>query len=102
MVGGVGKSKWGPPKWKELHTHARNYAGVSAAAHEPMWLSSFVQSLPCPECRQHATQFIRDNPPFLQSNAAYQLWAFQFHNSVSSRLGKPLFTLEQYKKMYGN
>ena len=87
--------------WRTLHMRARAYApGPPAAEHA--WLATFIGELPCPECRRHATQFVADNPPFLENSAAYQLWAFQFHNAVSSRLGKPLFTLAQYKNMYGH
>lgn len=99
----VPKDEWGPRAWYWLHTSAIYYpAHPTAAAHSTMFARfwSFVQNLPCPECRLHAIQYAREYPPDFSGTDRFQTWAWRFHNAVNHRLGKPLLSAEEYRQAY--
>ena len=60
----------------------------------------FIGSLPCEECRAHATAYSRRYPPDFTGSAGLQTWAWQFHNAVNKRLGKSLMSAEDYRREY--
>mgnify|MGYP003692587161 CR=1 FL=1 len=99
----IAKSEWGPRGWAWLHTQAINYAAHptkidQAAMFARFW--SFIQRLPCEECRMHATKYARQYPPDFSGSAGFQTWAWRFHNAVNYRLGKSLVTAEEYRGLY--
>lgn len=99
----VPKSVWGPRGWYWLHVQAINYPASPkpadrTAAFARFW--SFVQTLPCPECQQHALAYARQYPPDFSGSSGFQTWAWRFHNAVNYRLGKPLMSAEEYQLMY--
>lgn len=99
------KSSWGPRAWYWLHVTAINYppspTPVDARiAESRIW--GFVTHLPCASCRDHATQFVRQRPPSLESTYALQAWVWRFHNAVNLRLGKPLIPYEEYLRLYAD
>jgi hypothetical protein len=108
-VGGDGrgppptKDVWGPLGWAWLHRQAIDFPAApappeQAAAFIRFW--AFVQTLPCAECRVHATRYAREFPPDFSGSAGYQTWAWHFHNAVNRRLGKPLMSAEEYQAAY--
>lgn len=99
----VSKKQWGPPGWRWLHTTAINYPRAptradAQATFRRVW--DFVSNLPCEECRRHATHYVTSNPPNLASSDAFQEWAWRFHNAANARLGKPLVSFEEYRRLY--
>jgi hypothetical protein len=99
----VDKSEWGPRGWSWLHTQAIDYAArptkiQQAAMFARFW--SFILHLPCEECLQHSTQYARQYPPDFSGSAGFQTWAWRFHNAVNYRLGKPLVSAEEYRRIY--
>lgn len=99
----VPKSEWGPRGWHWLHLQAINYPENPSQEDKlrmfrRFW--AFVQSLPCPECQTHATQYARDYPPDFSGSAGFQTWAWRFHNAVNRRLGKDLMAAEEYRDTY--
>jgi hypothetical protein len=99
----VPKSEWGPRGWHWLHTEAVDYPASPSktdrlAAFARVW--SFLRTLPCPECRVHATNYAREYPPDFSGSAGYQTWAWRFHNAANYRLGKPLMPAEEYRTAY--
>jgi hypothetical protein len=59
-----------------------------------------LEGLPCPECRGHAARYLLAHPPCLEGCEGYQLWAFDFHNAVSARVGRPVLSWEEYRRLY--
>jgi hypothetical protein len=58
-------------------------------------------NLPCPECSQHATQYIRNiNPALIKTKEQLNLFFIDFHNTVNRRKGKPVFTKEEAYAKY--
>lgn len=82
------RSVWGPALWTFLHTAA-------AAVDNPEALVQIIEALPktlpCPECRQHAADYLKVNPAAsaVRDIESASRWVFNFHNAVNGRLGKP-------------
>ena len=96
-------SVWGPRAWYWLHNAAINYPAAPTkemrlAAMVRFW--SFLQSLPCAECRKHAAAYARKHPPDMRGSREYQTWAWRFHNAANERLSKPIMTPEEYQEVY--
>lgn len=95
--------EWGPLLWVVLHTLAEK-AGkqdnpISKGDEQRAW-PLFVKTLgpiiPCPYCRDHFQDYIKENPFELPLD--YTMWKqvipsyfYQLHESVNARLGKPSF-----------
>lgn len=67
---------------------------------EQRYLQALFDRLPCEECRQHATQHYWAHIPDLSTSLSYQTWAYNFHNAVNRRLGKPIFSQKEYDETY--
>jgi hypothetical protein len=60
---------------------------------EEEWFESFVDGLPCPKCRNHFEEFVKDNPPNFSSRVAFFEWGWAAHNHVNLRTGKKIIPL---------
>ena len=99
------KGTWGPRAWAWLHNLAINYPPRPRPAEMRIAYDrviNFVTNIPCPECRLHATQYVRQFPPDLSGSEAFQRWAWKFHNAVNWLLGRPAFPLAAYQAMYAD
>ncbi len=98
------KQDWGPRGWNWLHQLAINYPRRAPTREEArlafrrIW--TFVTHLPCEECRRHATAYVVKYPPNLRSTVELQSWAWEFHNAVNRRLGKPEMSYDDYLRTY--
>ncbi len=108
----VPKTLWGPRRWYWLHTAAIQYPAepteLDAAAMRAR-LRIFAETLPCPECVMHFTRLLQDNPPPLGAGGSdfgapgvgpLERWAWETHNVVNRRLGKPIVSLDEYLSLY--
>lgn len=88
------KDVWGPAYWVYLHTSATQYPKVPDRSdrlnmneHIKQWLNF----IPCEDpCQIHAKQFVKQNPPALDSRNSLLEWTCALHNAVNERLGKPI------------
>lgn len=90
-------SSWGPFFWHTMHIVALGYPlkptyGHKKAAKE--FYESLAFLIPCPICRQHYTDFMKQMPitPFLDSRNDLFRWTNVLHNNVNETLGKPKVT----------
>jgi FAD-linked sulfhydryl oxidase len=101
--GKLTKGVWGPRAWHWLHSKSVDYPENPSRQQKLSMLAEFwgfVQTLPCPTCRSHATIYARSFPPDLSGSRGFQIWAWRFHNAVNQRLGKPLMSAEKYQQTY--
>jgi hypothetical protein len=92
--------KWGDTTWIFLHT-------LSITIPEPQYTSIkdellkhiklLCKNLPCPTCAEHASQYM-NNIRVPDTRDGFKHLLFTFHNSVNTRLGKPLFAFDQFEK----
>ena len=96
-------SIWGPLGWDWLHNLSicyKKYPSQNEAYEAYIKIKNFIENLPCPTCKTHAIQYIKQNPINLTSNKNFQLWVWNFHNSVNIATNKIPFTKMQYNKKY--
>jgi len=85
------KSVWGPIKWKELH--CRYLTGLPMEGEE-QWFNDFIDGLPCPKCRNHFEEYVKEHPPILKTTRIGMFaWTVDAHNHVNFRNGKRIWTI---------
>jgi len=117
----VETSIWGPPLWLVLHTLS------CSATDKHIWLGIFnalKTDLPCPDCSKHYNEWAKYNPlrfpisppprqpfipRFLKTPQPISLppvhdttskWITALHNSVSTRLGLPTWSVDTCRAAY--
>lgn len=101
-------SVWGPFFWHTIHIIALGYPkeptyGEKKAAKE--FFESLVFLIPCPICREHYAQHLKENPltPSLDSREDLFNWTNRIHNKINKDLGKPevsvLESLQWFKRL---
>jgi hypothetical protein len=92
-------SVWGPPTWTLLHTMAEKIHEEDFNKLMPQMfilIKRICAYLPCPDCSQHASQFLAKlKPEQMASKIDFKNTLYLFHNMVNARKKKPLFN-------YGN
>ena len=92
-------SIWGPPIWTLLHTMAEKIHEEDFNKLIPKMfglIKRICSYLPCPDCSQHATQFLAKlKPQQIATKLEFKNTLYLFHNMVNARKQKPLFN-------YGN
>lgn len=91
------KAVWGPLKWKELHFRAISRLPIDD---EKEWFDSFVEGVPCPECKEHFNKFIEDHPPNFTSRESMFEWTVEAHNYVNYMTGKQWMSSIEAAKLY--
>ena len=86
---------WSIPTWCFFHTLAEkineNFL-IQNKVRVIQIIKSICGNLPCPYCREHASKHCRSLTPDVIKNKQDLInYLFQFHNTVNSRLHKPLF-----------
>jgi hypothetical protein len=88
---------WANPTWFFFHTliekiHPEQYVIIKndLLGH----IKNICSILPCPDCANHATEYmrkIRQPPP---DKEGFKRMLYQFHNAVNFRTKKPIFNYE--------
>lgn len=97
------KTVWGGVTWNHIHERSICFPDdptLEEQEAERQYLMLLFRSLPCPECRGHASTYAQTNPPTLETSSSYQNWGFEFHNSVNARLGKATMSREDFNETY--
>jgi hypothetical protein len=96
--------RWGEPTWFLFHTLAEKIKPERFALLRTELLSlisNICQNLPCPDCANHATEFLAQNRfMYIASKEQLVRFLFEFHNSVNRKKGFPLFQwteMDKYK-----
>jgi len=97
--------KWGPPVWTLLHTLAEKINPDKFAELAPqlfVFIKRICSALPCPDCAQHASQFLaRINFSGIKNKTDLKNMLYIFHNVVNTRLKKPLYNVSNLS-VYAN
>ena len=91
---------WGNPLWKIMHILAFASSEMSSEL-ASLWQRFFLSlqnELPCPVCRKHVQEWLKQNPDFL--SVGIQQYILNLHNDVNSRRGVALWTLQQAETTY--
>ena len=95
---------WGPPTWILFHTLIAKLTddGFNTIGLQLFnYIKRICNNLPCPDCAQHATQFLsRVNMATIKTKEDLRNTMYIFHNMVNKRKNKPMYhvnDLEKYK-----
>lgn len=107
----VRRTMWGPLLWKTMHSFGRVLKEVKdGSLRETLTRETsnlfdlLIRSIPCPSCRNHATQYKMNNK-IANGNTkadAFEEWAYKFHNEVNRRIQKIMIGREQANNLYIN
>lgn len=99
-------SKWGPPVWNLFHTMAEKIKEDRFSELAPQlfnYITRIASFLPCPDCSQHAIQFLsKVNFVNVKTKMDLKFVLFTFHNAVNKRKIKPLFNYDLLTDLYSN
>jgi hypothetical protein len=97
---------WGPPTWTLLHTMAEKIHEEDFNKLMPkmfILIKRICAYLPCPDCSQHATQFLAKlKSEQISTKTDFKNTLYLFHNMVNARKKKPLFNyanIDGYQKL---
>lgn len=99
---------WGPGMWYNIHIKGK-YAIDEKSINEYIdYLYFILPKLPCDICKDHATDYIKNNPPEKYKNMKNKdgvnigmfKWSWTFHNAVNSRLKNPIIDYYTAMNMY--
>jgi len=98
--------QWGPPIWTLFHTLVEKLHEDTFTVIGPQlffYIKKISSNLPCPECSQHAANFLsKINFNGVKTKNDFIQMMFFFHNTVNFRKKKPIFNaihLSKYKNI---
>ena len=98
------KMVWGEPTWFLFHVLAQKVKESSFPIIRKELIDVIVQicnNLPCPDCANHATQYMRNvNFELIRTKQDLMQLLYEFHNSVNTRKGLPLFPYADLEPKY--
>ena len=91
-------SRWGPSTWTFFHTLAEKINEDKFSIIFPQVVSILKQicrNLPCPDCANHATQFLEKvNFANIKTKTDFKNIIYIFHNMVNRRKRKPPYDIK--------
>lgn len=92
---------FGPGLWMSIHLMALRAKDGTSKLEFRNFMHMVRDNLKCLECKGHCTDYILKNPiePYFYytgpegENIGCFKWSWEFHNTVNSRLGKPVITI---------
>jgi hypothetical protein len=96
---GMPPDVWGPIFWDAMHIVTLAYPVQPTEADKAgakAFFESLATVLPCPICREHYAQKIKETPVALDSKGELIYWAWDIHNQVNVMLNKPTYTIDQF------
>jgi len=81
---------WGPGVWWNIHILAMRANTPDRINEYIDYIEFILPKLPCDTCRNHATEYLRQNPinEFINIKDGMFRWSWIFHNAVNARLGE--------------
>jgi len=98
--------RWGPGVWFSIHLFAAKATDTEEKDFFVQFINTTVKNLPCLECRNHATKYLKRNPliSYMSSRDPKGLfrWSVDFHNHVNTRLRKRTVRFDAAVEMFYN
>ena len=96
---------WGPSAWLFLHAVTFQYPEEPTMVDKKnykQFFNSLQNILPCPKCREHYQENIKEIPIQLNSRDELIQWLINIHNNVNKSNNKDILSYEDVKKIYLN
>lgn len=95
----MSKAVWGPIYWAFIHTLAEKLKPEHfTSQRESLFniLTKMCDTLPCPECRNHANSNLRTAKlNLIKTREHFIDFLYEFHNRVNRQTGKPAYPKER-------
>lgn len=94
-------SVWGPIFWNTMHIVSLGYPEHPSEADKAgakSFYTSLATVIPCPICREHYSQFLKDGSleEAVQSKGQLIYWVWDVHNKVNVMLQKRTLTIDEF------
>mmetsp|Transcript_17701 Transcript_17701/g.43232 ORF Transcript_17701/g.43232 Transcript_17701/m.43232 type:complete len:204 (-) Transcript_17701:244-855(-) len=80
--------------WTYLHSLAAYYPDEPTEELQQRMISfldTFAETYPCEYCAYHMREYLKTNPPEVETRRKFSIWMCEMHNDVNKRQGKPTF-----------
>jgi hypothetical protein len=98
------KKVWGNATWYLFHTLAYKIKPEFKSEIPILFshISQICNNLPCPECQQHATEFLAqiNVGKVTSSKESLNQFLWTFHNTVNKRTGGAIISFETCQELY--
>ena len=92
---------WSHPTWEFIH-RLPALRGINRRDRIATAFCVLICVLPCPTCRAHATNWVREYSPFSVPENQLSQYFFNFHNSINKRLGQRVVAYSTLSKYRGD
>lgn len=93
-----GTAIWGPTFWKTIHFVVRTFPDeptTEQQEHYASFMKSIGHVLPCPMCRGHYNDYVKDTnwDEVVKTKNNFTIFVIKLHNSINARTGKPEYDI---------
>ena len=99
------KETWGNTVWFLFHTMAYKIKEeeFTNSKNDIIYaITTICENLPCPDCSKDASNVLKkaNFNNIFNNKKSLQLYLFNFHNYINSKLNKPLFSVSELDEKY--
>ena len=96
-------NQWGPHGWIFLHSITFQYPmnpSINDKKNYYNFFHSLQYILPCPKCKNHYSDHLKNNPIQLNSRLDLIHWLIKVHNNVNKSLNKKIYSFNEIENLY--
>jgi mitochondrial FAD-linked sulfhydryl oxidase len=99
----MNKNIWGPSGWLFMHSISFQYPenpNEEDKNNYRVFFESLKNTIPCPKCREHYSENLKQNPIQLNSRDELIQWVIDIHNEVNEKNSKKIYSRQEVEKLY--
>ena len=101
----MNKNIWGPSGWLFMHSISFQYPENPKEEDKNnyrVFFESLKNTIPCPKCREHYSENLKQNPIQLNSRDELIQWVIDIHNAVNEKNSKKIYSRQEVEKLYSS
>ena len=99
----MNKNIWGPSGWLFMHSISFQYPENPTEEDKnnyKVFFESLKNTIPCPKCREHYSENLKQKPIQLNSRDELIQWVIDIHNEVNKKNSKKIYSRQEVEKLY--
>ena len=99
----MNKNIWGPSGWLFMHSISFQYPEYPTEEDKnnyKVFFESLKNTIPCPKCREHYSENLKQKPIQLNSRDELIQWVIDIHNEVNEKNSKKIYSRQEVEKLY--
>lgn len=99
----MNKNIWGPSGWLFMHSISFQYPENPTEEDKNnyrVFFESLKNTIPCPKCREHYSENLKQKPIQLNSRDELIQWVIDIHNEVNEKNSKKIYSRQEVEKLY--